>query len=68
MPSPGERVNKKSKIQLLKNTNYHFVKCTFSEEKLPVFGSLNDRRGDKEKAQVVGVMTYGMCGIEGAGE
>jgi hypothetical protein len=44
------------------------VKCTFSEEKLPVFGSLNDRRGDKEKAQVVGVMTYGMCGIEGAGE
>ena len=50
------------------NTNYHFVKCTFSKEKLPVFGSPNDRRGDKEKAQVVGVMTYGRSGIEGAEE
>ena len=44
------------------------MECTLSEEKLPVFGSLNDRRGDKEKAQVVGVMTYGMSGIEGAEE
>ena len=44
------------------------MQCTFSKEKLPVFGSLNDRRGDKEKAQVVGVMTYGRSSIEGAEE